>query len=381
MAIATPGNISPNDEEILDECLVGNPYSLKNQSKTGLMPRDGVANPYNLDDLFSIYREKGNPDGWGIVAYNNGGNMTTKVKSAGDASKDSKYDNAVKRMEKQSPDIILAHIRLGSKECGSITLEKTHPFTYKSWSFIHNGLIDGAFNPEIQKKLKQDYIPRLGKGPKGKTDSGTCFYYFLGKLLEECGTVDSKEIGVKKTREVFARSMIDLISVSKKHSFAMDGDFMDVKGEMDVSPACNVVASDGNMLMALRRGHNLYLGKYTNLRGEDRYILSSETVKPKNTKLKIKWVAIPDNHILTITKDSSREGKSCVVLKPLSKFAQNKPVSEPKSDINVPNIEHIYRPRHELSLKARKESTEAKSKPDIKETFKKFYKDMEFCLN
>ncbi|MEI7475209.1 MAG: class II glutamine amidotransferase [bacterium] len=310
------------DDIVRKECLETNKESLKAQSTPqGNIQRNGIKEAYNVEDYFKIYSQRGNPDGWGVSAHFRNYHVPFIKKSKDCAATDANYDKTINDLIAKHPKVILAHIRLASPECKPVSEKNAHPFSYKDWSFEHNGFMGGALKPEIQDKIKGSYYLLLGDRPKGNTDSESTFYYFMGKLKEQHGSTDTSKIGIEKTKQTFADTLVELFDKTDLKTWDLDGSVMNVKGKLDLSPACNIISSDGNMIMAFRKGHELYLGEYTNLKGEHQYIVSSETVQPENPRERIHWGEIPDGHMVVVAKNE--KGVLQPEFTPLSYLVQN----------------------------------------------------------
>lgn len=315
-------NPNAEDDAVRKECLETNPESLKSQSTPqGNIQRNGVTEPFNCEDLFKIYQKEGNPDGWGVSAHFRNYHVPFIKKSKNSAATDPEYDKTIESLISEHPKVILAHIRLASPECKPVSEKNAHPFTYKNWSFEHNGFMGGALKPEIQDKIKGSNYFLLADRPKGNTDSESTFYYFLAKLKSQFRTTDTEKIGIENTKKVFAETLVELFDKTDQKFWDLDGSVMDVKGKLDLSPACNIITSDGNMMMAFRKGHALYLGRFTNSQGEKQYIVSSETVQPKDNNVKIDWLDIPDGHMVVVSKNE--QGVLQPEFTPLSEIVQN----------------------------------------------------------
>ena len=74
------------------------------------------------------------------------------------------------------------------------------------------------------------------------------------------------------------------------------------------------------MILAFRHGNDLFLGAKTLHNGQKEYIISSERVKRFDKS--IKWLEIPQNYLLTISK--GQKGELVPVLDPISDFIKDK---------------------------------------------------------
>jgi len=329
------------DPKFTREMLTGeNNLSLKKLSRPYEPPRDGINQPYDLEDLLHLYN-KGNKHGWGISSYTETGHYYSR--SANSAhNKDRAFDRAVENVIRQNPSVVLSHVRLDpqfrydktivdQKSPLEIISQKSadrpefdvrevnsHPFVHGKWSFMHNGLFDKSAIRDIVKSSEMNHI-------KGSTDSELFFYSFLYRLKKAFGTTDPEKLSIKQKRKIFAQSINDVIKNSKPTAFELDYNPMGVKGYLNNPPKLNFVLSDGENLFIYRKFHNLFLGVKELPKGEKEYIIASEHTqsgKSKDKNDKTKWLRIPQNHILTIARNKNT-GKRSPVLMPLHMALDN----------------------------------------------------------
>lgn len=310
--------VQQEENAFLQASLVDDSNSLKKESAKR-PAKHGSGEVYDLEDLISGFRERGNMDGWGMVRYACGLEtlqLPQVYKNTAPAFADRQYNQAVQQSLTQGASIMMAHIRRASPEYKQVNLTNVHPFTYQNWSFMHNGSVGGAFSPVVEAKINQ-YREQLGGGPKGTTDSEHVFYYFLANLYEAAGTLDSKQIPKETVQKVFAQSINSLIANSEIKYNPLDGNVLNIHGEIQTLPVCNFVLSDSVNLFAYRRGFNLFLGQKTLSNGQHLYLVASE--KTHTTDNTVRWLALPENHILTISWDAS--GNPVPALQPLTRLA------------------------------------------------------------
>lgn len=267
-------------------------------------------NPNNItyDGLYGV-GQHGQPDGSGFAAYSALRQPAIVWKSIKPAYADPDYSRAILGI--LPADLVLGHIRFQS--VGGISLDNIHPFAYENWSFIHNGTINGALSPVIQNKINL-YRIVLGGGPKGNTDSERVFYYILSRLYETTGTTDSGKIPLSKLQSVFANALSELLSQSKPAYKPLTGTVMGIKGNLQFEPSCNFVLSDGNRLLAFKKGFDLFLGEKALSNGQKIYVISSE----KTSDQSIQWLAVPEEHVVIISRD--QQGNPTPVIEPLSRL-------------------------------------------------------------
>lgn len=298
--VAFAGNIENAESDIFRlQCLKHDANCLKNQS---IRCRSSFGrNVFTIKDLLGIICKPGNPDGWGISSYLKDSCKPRRVRSNKPAFNDLSFDKASEEMINAKPSIVMAHIRLASRECCDISAENVHPFVFDNWSFMHNGFMSGALSDEIQNILNNSYFQILGKKPAGSTDSESSFYYFLGKLKERFGTTDSSSLKKEDIKAVFAESINDLVSMSQWNYHSLNESMLEISGEVNVSPSCNFIVSEGRFLMAFCKGPKLYLGIKTYSNGSKEFVVSSEVICMHDDSLK--WLDLPENHILFLDKE------------------------------------------------------------------------------
>lgn len=309
------------DNGLTTELLSGeNPFSLKNLSAPYTPGRDGINAPYTREDITGYYNT-GNPHGWGIVVYPEKKGLQSQPeyqKSMKAANQDPNFDNAVQELLSKNPDIALAHVRHDE----TIFLQKNvsdqnaHPFVHNQWSFVHNGVFDRKIITDTLGKDKQTIQKSFPGKPEGTTDSEYFFYHFLSSLKERYETTEPGMLTTRKTKKVFANCINDIIKNHQNTATKFENEKLGIKGELQESPALNFILSDGENLYAFRNKLTLYLGVNKMKNGNKEYIISSEHTQPEIGE--IKWIEIPENHILTIRKNKAT-GIREPFLTPLSK--------------------------------------------------------------
>jgi predicted glutamine amidotransferase len=284
--------------------LVDDPNSL--QKESGKRPqKDGRSETYDIEDLSGIIRKYGNLDGWGLVGYScpiQPIRLPDSSRSIEPAVSDKLFQPKVSKTIAQNPNIIMAHVRQAPPDKKQVELENVHPFTYQSWSLMHNGGADGAFAPSIQQTINR-HKAELGGGPKGNTDTEQIFYYFLSTLLEQYGTTDSAKLTLNQTQAAFAKTMADIVSASKPNAKPIHGEVIGVTGTIQTLPSCNFILSDGKHLLAFRKVLNLFLGLKTLPNGQKIYIIASE--KTHVADRTVQWLFLPEDHVLSISWDKT----------------------------------------------------------------------------
>ena len=171
------------DDYFLDEVLIKPSNSLLNQS---LHPKES--------------RHHINADGFGVSWHNLKHDQIGSYKSFRPAWNDPNFYNIVHMIETNA---FLAHIRAATK--GDVSYHNSHPFTYKNWSFVHNGNIDHF--DSIKKKIINILDESLYLHIKGSTDSEHLFmlimqYHFVEKL--------KIPLAIKKAIATFIKLQIEI---------------------------------------------------------------------------------------------------------------------------------------------------------------------------
>lgn len=294
--------------QLRQELLVSAEHSLLNQSQANRLP---FHNFMDEDDFVTRHRIKGNHDGWGLIASQRGSSgrgqswqeaRSTQAAYAPATESEPGFTDTVDKTLKKVPRIIMGHVRAASSECKQVSRENTHPFIRGNWAFMHNGFVDGALSKGIQKQVHGKYKNLLGFEPSGTTDSEAAFHLFLGKLKEAHGTLDSSAIGLEKVQRIFAESIRELVNESRGISTTLHGRLHGITGKLSTPPIMNFVVSDGENLLAFRKGLKLYLGLYALPDGGQECIISSEAVNPGASASKIDWMEIPQETLLTLRR-------------------------------------------------------------------------------
>jgi len=315
-----PPSVQQQSDQFMWSTLVSDANSLRQESKKR-PPKDGYLQTLDIEDLSGVLRKQGNLDGWGIAAYpvSSLNHRPLVLKSPMPAATDVRYPTAAAQELRQHPHILLAHIRLASPEFNQIQMTNVHPFTYGNWSFIHNGAVNGATSEPVLEKIAQNQSV-IGAGPKGTTDSERSFYYFLARLREMAGTLDSDKIPLQLKQKAFAQSIQDLVDNSKPTYKPLTGDILGTQGHILIQPAANFILSDGQNLFAFKKTLDLFLGQKVLSNGQKTYIVSSE--KSERNDPSVKWMEIPENHLLTMSWD--KNGNTQVDIEPLQELTQKR---------------------------------------------------------
>jgi predicted glutamine amidotransferase len=175
------------------------------------------------------------PDGWGIAAYIKG-SLPEVAHGLGPAHIDPEFERVSGLLQARA---VMAHVRLAS--VGEVDQKNAHPFVYGRWTFCHNGTVNDF--DAARPLLEQEVAPRFRKRLRGTTDSERCFGIFLTRLFTKV-----KE-DVPAPVEVVAWALADTMATVARLS--------DKKGA--TPSALNFLASDGELMVATRRGRTLYM--------------------------------------------------------------------------------------------------------------------------
>ncbi len=175
------------------------------------------------------------PDGWGIAAYVRGP-LPEVAHGLGPAHLDPEFERVSGLLQARA---LVAHVRLAS--VGEVDPKNVHPFVHGRWTFCHNGTVTDY--QQARANLEQQVAPRYRKRLRGTTDSERCFGMFLTRLFSK----------VKED----AHPPVELVA------WAL-ADTMDAVARLTDRPgqppsALNFLASDGELMVATRRGRSLWM--------------------------------------------------------------------------------------------------------------------------
>src|SRR5919201_2479970 len=121
-------------------------------------------------------------DGWGIASYVDAP-FPEVAHGVGAAHLDPEFERVSNLLSSRA---VVAHVRLAS--VGPVALQNAHPFTWKHWTFAHNGTLQrfDVHRAEIEARVDPEFRALL----RGDTDSERCFYLFL-TLLRRRGGLES----------------------------------------------------------------------------------------------------------------------------------------------------------------------------------------------
>jgi predicted glutamine amidotransferase len=173
-----------------------------------------------------------NADGWGIAHWV--GHDKEVIKSTMPAFADDQFAKIASDIWSEAA---IAHVRAAT--IGKVSADNTHPFTFGTWAFAHNGTIP-AFDHVSTRLDIGPYGP-----PDGETDSELAFLWILNRMREYGLDPGEPTDELQPIVELLADSVLELVDMSIR------------SGATD-QPKLNFVISDGRHLAASRWGNTLY---------------------------------------------------------------------------------------------------------------------------
>jgi predicted glutamine amidotransferase len=175
------------------------------------------------------------PDGWGIAAYIRGP-LPEVAHGLGPAHLDPEFERVSGLLQARA---VMAHVRLAS--VGVVDQKNAHPFVYGRWTFCHNGTVNNF--EDTRAALEREVAPRFRKRLRGTTDSERCFGIFLTRLFSK----------VKED----AHPPVELVAWALADTMHTVARISDKPGKPP--SAMNFLASDGELMVATRRGRTLWM--------------------------------------------------------------------------------------------------------------------------
>ncbi len=188
--------------------------------------------PVRVHRAFKALRRQAleHKDGWGIARFD--GQTPHLEVNITSASQCSRFEQLGEELATRS---LITHIRLAS--VGSVTQQNAHPFFARGWAFMHNGtVLDYAKHSDA---IRAHVAPHWLAGIKGETDSETCFAMFqtfLDKVAEP---------KLEDVQRALAKVMTTVAAITD-HS------------NSGKRSAMNFIVTDGERLIATRRGRTLF---------------------------------------------------------------------------------------------------------------------------
>lgn len=348
----------PGQDKFLRSCLLNGKNALQKQAARK-QPEADSERHHNWEHALA---PNGHADGWGLGVYTAGNTEPRIIKNATLAAEDRAFKKNVKKLGAKKPSktarwlkdrltnlftleserteladaaaapeagnktpvsTLLAHVRLGP----SRVMENAHPFQYGNWSFIHNGFVPEPVIRRLEDDIEQKYRPLLNAAPQGTTDTERVFYYLLGRIQEEHGTLSADDVDARQLAATFGRVVREIIDESKAlpadrqgtlpmerltYADKAGGNPFTTGSRIQTSPACNFVLTNGNILLASAYRHKLFLGIHQTPGGKREVMLASEKIQPKGRQ-GIDWWEVPWEHMVMLER---KNGDIQVTLQP-----------------------------------------------------------------
>ena len=193
------------------------------------------------------------PHGWGIGWWEGGDPRVRKGLLPAHSD-----ENFVAAARGARSAVVNAHVPDAS--IGPVAAANTHPFAHGRWLFAHNGTVARyKKSARVRDAILAEVDPDLRPLVEGDTDSERIFLLFLGRLRARAPLEGASAAQVRRAlaeaTEVVARIADD---AAEKPS------------------SLNLLASDGRVLVACRRGRTLHLA--TDAGPRHAFVVASEPV-------------------------------------------------------------------------------------------------------
>jgi predicted glutamine amidotransferase len=137
---------------------------------------------------------------------------------------------------------IVGHVRQGT--VGAPKNENTHPFRFRKWLFAHHGTIPHF--EELQRDLGALIPDFLRKNIRGQTDSEQLFHLLLGQLH-----------AINRLDDDFLLRN-EHVATALCRTFSLLDDFVRRRGMDPRTMECTLAFTNGNVLLAARRGQPVF---------------------------------------------------------------------------------------------------------------------------
>jgi predicted glutamine amidotransferase len=137
-------------------------------------------------------------------------------------------------------EALVVHARTAT--VGNLKDENTHPFRFRRWLFAHDGTVEGW--EQVRPRLLAALPDFLRRTIQGETDSEHVFTWFL-KLLRDEGRLDSLDIDAATAGQALGRAVRQIDTWSREVGAQRQS-------------AMNLVATNGRVMVATRRGRPLH---------------------------------------------------------------------------------------------------------------------------
>jgi predicted glutamine amidotransferase len=201
-------------------------------------------------------------DGWGIARFDGAAPQIERgLEPAHDSARFAQLREGLASRH------CLAHLRLAS--VGDVVEGNAHPFCADRWVFMHNGTVH-RFKAQAER-LEALIHPRWRRAFRGETDSERCFGLFLTR------TEGLREPTLLDLARIIAEVMQTIASICDQR---LEG----------FSSAMNFLVSDGQRVLASRRGRPLFHG----VEGHARLISSEPLYEGP------RWCEVPEDSVAAI---------------------------------------------------------------------------------
>ena len=179
-----------------------------------------------------------NADGWGVSYYEDGSPVVEK--EGGSAFDDPRFSQLAAQVRSRA---VIAHIRLAT--VGETDSRNAHPFSYGTWSFAHNGTVNGF--EQLQDTLAAETDPELQQHRIGTTDSEQVFYWLLTRV-KAAGI--SLESAISEAAQ--SETGLNILAESARELMRRSESFHDEASKL------NFLLTDGSQMFATRWNNSLY---------------------------------------------------------------------------------------------------------------------------
>jgi glutamine amidotransferase len=173
-------------------------------------------------------------DGWGVAYYVAGSPHV--VKSSAAAYTDRLFQRVSGAV---TSNTVIAHVRKAT--VGELSVLNSHPFQHGRWVFAHNGHVPGFDG--LRPMLMDRIVPELRGHVLGDTDSEVIFHLFLS-LLSESHDLHAASVPIEHVASALRRAR-DLVCAESAR-LGLD------------EPSLNLLTSNGQVVVATRRGRELH---------------------------------------------------------------------------------------------------------------------------
>lgn len=204
------------------------------------------------------------PHGWGIGWYVDGSPRVTR--GILPAHEDEAFVRAVGEARSR---VVIAHIR--EKSVGDISMANTHPFVQGRWIFAHNGTVSRFKQvASVRASIESEIDPDLRALVLGETDSERLFFLFLSRLR---GRASLETASIENVRRAFRETIALVMKLADRSA--------------EKPSSLTLLATDGRILAACRRGRSLHLSLDAGPRHA--FVVASEPIGEA-----AKWELLPE---------------------------------------------------------------------------------------